>query len=765
MLEFQNAESSRKLYSLKKENIISLLDKTIDFYTNVSDENKIDAFKKLKEDLVNGEFSIVVVGEFSAGKSTLLNALMGNRILPSFSNETTATVNFLRHSEKATEGVAGKVFYRDGAVKELSEVNLDVINQYVSTKGKDVASDIEHLDLYLNSNFLLDGVTLVDSPGLNGVADGHREITEHQILKSHASIFLFNSDHPGSKTDFEFLNDLQKKVKTIIFVLNKIDNIKEDEGETVESVIESLKASYKKQFPDATSVPEIWPVAAYDALQARINKNQELEEKSRLEAFENRLLSFLTCGEKAHQQLLTPIEKVIALVKETREEYDDELKVLNNSVGYEEIENQIESIQETLDGLSTRIGESRKSVDKNISLALDEVYESLNAKMERFRERKLHEIKSFDNPNELSNYVDSFERKYLESVKLYTLSAEEELREKIITAIKLQYICDAEKIEENINEGKSNIKLTINSKINEDVGVYEVGLKELDEKSKKLQEEYDRLLVASNKSEDESDEQQERMEKRKSIEEKIETLKERKLAIQEQTLPIVQRYNKPVVIHERRRGILGGLLNILVGDKTYSSNEIVEDDSDRRQKKSEIELQTAEIEKEINEAKVLLEQYPECSPLIAKKLHRRDLENLQIAGRKLEEHEKEVALKVSNLHAKAVKRCVSELGYYCESVSDELMHQVKKGLREAKSDYVDMVLSVVESNLRTEIDSKKNKILRLQEQKKTSEENREQKIADIEQNIQAIDCILEMAIDMQVDLESEKIDRIENISI
>lgn len=264
-----SAKNNRKEHNERKIEILSLLNKTIKFYEKEKMEKSKNVFKKLKYDLKNGEFSIVVVGEFSAGKSTLLNALMRKRILPSFTNETTATVNFLRHKEKSKGGEAGIVFYKDGTTKSLDNDNLETIQKYVTTKGEEVASTVEHLDLYLDSEFLEDGVTLVDSPGLNGIAEGHREITEQQILKSHASIFLFSCDHPGSKTDFEFLNELQKKVKTIIFVLNKIDSIKIHEGETVEGIVKTLKNNYKKQFPEATTVPEIWPVAAYPALVAR----------------------------------------------------------------------------------------------------------------------------------------------------------------------------------------------------------------------------------------------------------------------------------------------------------------------------------------------------------------------------------------------------------------------------------------------------------------------------------------------------------------
>ena len=103
----------------------------------------------------------------------------------------------------------------------LERVDFDTINKYVCTKSDiGVASSVEHLDLFLDSKFLEGNVTLVDSPGLNGTADGHREITEAQIEKSSASIFMFKADQPGSKTDFEFLRQLKSKVNTIIFVLN-----------------------------------------------------------------------------------------------------------------------------------------------------------------------------------------------------------------------------------------------------------------------------------------------------------------------------------------------------------------------------------------------------------------------------------------------------------------------------------------------------------------------------------------------------------------
>ena len=80
------SEESRKAYTERKNQVLELLLTAKDYYVKEEKTDKAEVFDTLYNDLLNGEFSIVVVGEFSAGKSTLLNALMGERILPSFSN-------------------------------------------------------------------------------------------------------------------------------------------------------------------------------------------------------------------------------------------------------------------------------------------------------------------------------------------------------------------------------------------------------------------------------------------------------------------------------------------------------------------------------------------------------------------------------------------------------------------------------------------------------------------------------------------------------
>ena len=97
----KSAKESREQFIEKKECIERLLDQTIETFRLDDHKEAVKVVEKLKESFEKEEYTIIVVGEFSAGKSTLLNALMGRRILTSFTSETTATVNFLRHKSVA----------------------------------------------------------------------------------------------------------------------------------------------------------------------------------------------------------------------------------------------------------------------------------------------------------------------------------------------------------------------------------------------------------------------------------------------------------------------------------------------------------------------------------------------------------------------------------------------------------------------------------------------------------------------------------------
>lgn len=738
-----------------------MLEKTRGFYTQNGDKTKEEVFEKLKENLENGEFSIVVVGEFSAGKSTLLNALMGQRILPSFTNETTATVNFLRHKDRAINGEVGRVYYRDGEEEELRDLSLATINEYVSTKGDEVANKVEHLDLYLDSKFLEDGVTLVDSPGLNGVADGHREITEQQILKSNASIFLFNSDHPGSKTDFEFLYDLQKKVKTIIFVLNKIDNIKEEEGETVESVIESLKSNYRKQFPDIKTVPEIWPVAAFKALEARtVPEKAGQEELSRLKPFEERLLKFLTCGEKAHQQLISPVERVISVLNETKSNYEEDLKLLAGRQDTEELENKISEVQEIVGNLSNKIKKSKNNVSNAVSNSSKEIIEELEAQISKLQDRKLEEIDRFEDLDELLEYLDKFEKEFLRKVKSIAMEGEENLKEKIKTVVNMNYAETVDEVNNQLMQSNSSINLDIKNHLNTDVEIYEVGLNEMDEKVHALEEELKQIEENANLAEEDYIREKELARRKTKLDEEIESLKEAQTIISNRMIPEIKRYTKDVQSREHRGGILGMAGYALFGGKLTTHQELKEDRTahDREEKRKNEELQQNKEEIKKKEAKI--EEYGEINVEL-KELHfLREKAKIEQKNEEIAKVKQESINKIDKGYKKQIRKCKRELRRFCDDITDELIPAVRKELKEEQDIYVNIVMNIVEANIRTEMKQKEERLKNLQEQLASSENEKNQQIQDLNEKIVWIDTILDESVDIEMELENEEIDTI-----
>lgn len=757
-----NSEIIRKSYIEKKEKILALLKKTELFYADNEDEGKVEVFQSLQKNLEDGEFSIVVVGEFSAGKSTLLNALMGQKILPSFSGETTATVNFLRHKDRATQGERGKIYYKDGQTRELQDVSLDIINKYVSTKGDDVAKTIEHLDLYLDSKFLEDGVTLVDSPGLNGIAEGHKEITEQQILKSNASIFVFNSDHPGSKTDFEFLYELQKKVKTIIFVLNKIDTIKEEEGNTVEVVVDSLKKNYKKQFPEAETIPEIWPVAAFPALMARSGEGEGQEYDSRLQPFEERLLKFLTCGEKAHQQLVSPIERVLSVVKESKDIYEEDIEALNNKQDSVELENKIDELQEVIKGLVDEEKENKRDISRKVKAAFKNLNEGLIEEIEKEQEKKLRKIDRYDELEEIVRYLKSFEEEFLRSVKRIISSKEDDLQDHIRTIIEINYNEVAEAINERLMQSDAGINIDIKNHldINVDAESYKVGLKEMGEKSRKLEQELRELEEKADEAEEDFIKARDNEKRKKELQEQLIALEKTQDTINRRIMPEVDRWEVTQADTEERGGILGGFLDIVIGKKKVNRQVMKEDRSNRDRAEKQREEELAKNKREIKKTEEMLAGYNEDSVDLKQKRFEKMKKQIAKKMEELEKNTKNDIEKIDASYKKQIQDCKYALRDFCDDVTDELKSIIKKETRKEQEVYVNIVMGVVEANLQNEIKQKEDRIRNLQKQMESSENDKKQQLEKLNEKILVMNDILSEGIDIQAELESEEIDTI-----
>lgn len=209
-------------------------------------KNEVDNIvSRLQED----DFILSVVGEFSSGKSTFLNALIGKDILPHALKETTATITVIENVKEIENADYFDAYFVDGNVEkgipvsELEDFTAKKSNKY------DVAKEVERVVIKSHVIDTDSKFYLIDTPGLNGIASYHREKTIELVKKSHACIYLI-SLRGLAESDLEFVKYISKYQKNIIFVQNFIDELNDLENETPEMKIEEQKKVINQFFSD-----------------------------------------------------------------------------------------------------------------------------------------------------------------------------------------------------------------------------------------------------------------------------------------------------------------------------------------------------------------------------------------------------------------------------------------------------------------------------------------------------------------------------------
>lgn len=775
-------------YNERKNTVVNYLNDVITLLENQQKDDTAKALMNLKNNVEHNLFSIVLVGEFSAGKSTFLNALMHKKILPSFTSETTATVNFLRHKDEAPNGEAGIVYYNDGHTEVLPDLSLKTIEQVVSTRGdkgdERVATIIDHVDLFLESDFLKKGVMLVDSPGLNGVADNHREITEKQIKASHASIFMFSADHPGSKTDFEFVRDLREQYgsqsNNIFYVLNKIDAIRESEGQSVEGVIEDLKKSYAKQFPEDTTMPSIYPVAGFAALVARdkdmkeyiggeIIKSQqrrdELEQFSCMENFEARLWKYLTEGERTKAQLLEPINTSIAELNEQRKLLEEQKGLLEGKESSEELVKQKEFLEQKLDDLQKEKKQVANPLSMKIINIVRELNEEIKSQCAKIGDRIKVEIKPIEDVEEMNLYAQNLTRNLDIKYKRIAQNIDNRLKDELLMAVQeecseyfleinngLLEISNKSALETNINEFNSEV-----IQINNDLEKKEAELNT-------IKEEMSRLRKKVSELEADSIEAQEIEAELARKDEELYNLKNKKSNYMSNfIMPDIHYKNEQEWKEGSRGGLLGGLAYILVGSKKELVNKEVADTrardmaiADRDRYLSEIDSETKRLETERKNMRTS----SRSSKIIENEI-RNNMEQMKDLQAEYEEKQKKIIESMKENSAKACRRMTRNINNYTEDCSDKFISSASMYLTSQQKNYVEFTKNVFESSINQKMNEQKQKLDKILELINTEGKERDEQLNAVNSDIESIRDLQNKGIEIKTDLEECLNDTIE----
>ncbi|HUN23587.1 MAG TPA: dynamin family protein [Anaerolineales bacterium] len=215
---------------------------------------------KLEESIrqLDDFFLLVIVGEYNTGKSTIINALLGQKVLADGYVPTTRQINILRHGDSLSQ-------------QQLPD------NTLLITAPVDVLRE----------------VSVVDTPGANAIFREHEQLTSDFVPRSDLVLFCISADRAFSESERAFLEPIRDWGKKVVVVLNKIDYL-ENEQELAQ-IIAFVRDSTQRTLGIQ---PQIFPVSAQKALRAKQGQPQ-LWQASQFEALEN----FITHNLDAHSRL------------------------------------------------------------------------------------------------------------------------------------------------------------------------------------------------------------------------------------------------------------------------------------------------------------------------------------------------------------------------------------------------------------------------------------------------------------------------------
>ncbi len=260
-----------------REKVIEVID-DVALTLAADGEDVQDDIKKLRDmsnDLRNMFFMVAVIGEFNAGKSSFVNALIGEKLLPIGITPTTEYIELIRYDEQIDRNPT----VIDNALREWAHPNTGA-----------------------------PGVAIVDTPGTGSVFQKHESIAKEFLHRSDLVIFLISAKHAFADTERIYLELAKSYNKKIILVVNQVDLLKPSEQIEVRRFIENQV----RETLDFT--PLIFMVSAKDSLDA-IAKGETQSDAGNISAVKAHLRGVYAEAPIAKQKLMAQLDTVTGIIK------------------------------------------------------------------------------------------------------------------------------------------------------------------------------------------------------------------------------------------------------------------------------------------------------------------------------------------------------------------------------------------------------------------------------------------------------------------
>ena len=345
--------------------------------------NLAEQVEQASQKLSSQRFRVAVVGEFSQGKSTLLNALLGEEIQPVREIPCSGTVTVLRYGaqkrvicrykDKREEEIPFEQYKIKAAISE--EAALDCVSDELARS--DIEEIIfEHPDLELCRS----GVEIVDSPGLNEHPD-RTAITQQLLKDTDAAIFLMNASRPLTQGERDLIQDLKTQLNggktdeaanNLFVVVNFMDLLRSENGR--QQVRQRIERFVQGQNPIIAGENRVHFISAQATLDA-IFAGTENDYLKAFQKFTGSIEKFLTTerGLIKLQQSTTALNQLIHSCCDELHQFEE---ILNDKLKVSEEDKQ--KMLEQMGESSGRDVKIKLLADRLVEEALDQAIDSYN---------------------------------------------------------------------------------------------------------------------------------------------------------------------------------------------------------------------------------------------------------------------------------------------------------------------------------------------------------------------------------------------------
>lgn len=414
-----NTEQLDILYKLKKE-----VEKSNN-YALVNTINQV-----IKKVYLN-QFTASFVGHFSAGKSTLINLLLEQNILPSSPVPTTSNTAVVSVAEEP------------GIIANLPHQQYTKLKTYDDVKQMNRQNvDVESVEINFPSNKFNNGFTLQDTPGVDSNVATHQSSTEQFMYTSNILFYTVDYNHVQSALNFKFMRRINEVGIPIVFVINQIDKHNEDEisFDTFKSRVEKSIKDWDIELTDTYYVskfehPENQINELSDYLVQMDNHRESVEDYVNLtidfiteaqlayiqkeiqdildtldieeEDFEQAYMKFQQNQEVSEEaQLLNDSDKLLNYLKQKRKDILDNAYIMTHDMR-EQLRSYLESKSEDfkVGGLFNKKKKKEEEQEQRLNQATDALQDKVNQQIRQPLREDMSFLTRFINDSEVNNQI------------------------------------------------------------------------------------------------------------------------------------------------------------------------------------------------------------------------------------------------------------------------------------------------------------------------------------------------------------------------